>query len=92
MVRTTYILLFLAINLVFHAANCQFYVDIEHSMPRIGKRVKDILASNSILDQIEYSNDMTENNEDTRVLLAKAVELIKFLSRKNELKRYVPKL
>jgi hypothetical protein len=61
-------------------------------MPRIGKRVKDILASNSILDQIEYSNDMTENNEDTRVLLAKAVELIKFLSRKNELKRYVPKL
>jgi len=92
MVRSTYILMFLAINLAFHTAYCQFYVDIEHSMPRIGKRVKDILATNSILDQIEFSNEMRENSEDTRALLAKAVELIKFLSKKNELKRLEPKL
>lgn len=94
MILNGFLIAFVALNFAFDSANSQFYVDIEHSLPRIGKRMEvnsndHVELSPSKLSHLLFKNEINENLnkmtvEEGRVFLSNAVQLLKMLSRKYE--------
>jgi hypothetical protein len=88
---------FLTLILTFQTRNCQFYVDIEHSLPRIGKRVSDEANTNTLnqlnrkipfrQQQIDYKEDNEELEKDLLYSAAKTLQLIRMLNKNNEIKK-----
>lgn len=60
------IIVLLVFNMAFiDRANAQFYVDIEHSMPRLGKRTNEQQAAEPIMQQ-QQQQQLEANEEDVQ--------------------------
>lgn len=79
----------LIFNVVFQTTNSQFFVDIEHSLPRIGKRYQkvDDTQSTALTRWINDIEDLSEPEIEQdpyykkRLKLNRALDLIRLLSR-----------
>ena len=66
---------------VFQTVKTQFYVDVENSLPRIGKRVQE--------EDQPYSNDLfhiqtSNSNSQREELITQALRLIKLLNKQKD--------
>ncbi len=83
----------ITLNAIFQSANSQFYVDVEHSLPRIGKRNPEFEESlaNALT---KLANDDGDGNSDLNLedshkshfnrkqQINRALELIKLIGRR----------
>lgn len=93
MVQTGLFLAFVTLNLAFYSVSSQFYVDIEHALPRIGKRYEgkqdhdefSLITTSKLVSALKneiYSNLEKMSSEESRVYLFKALQLLKLIRKK----------
>ena len=66
---SSFAVLFLIFSIGMQSANSQFYVDIEHALPRFGKRNDATIANKYI-----HKNEQTERTENLNLM--KKIQLI----------------
>lgn len=80
------VIIFITLAIAIDSINCQFYVDIEHSLPRIGKRgedtfsLKDIFSNRKLNKHQDIRKDSTEDLEKKLLYSASnTLQLIRIL-------------
>ena len=66
--------LFIVLILTISAINCQFFVDVEHALPRIGKRFDD---SSSSAENLPTSNEKQIIDQDLSFFVKRHLALAK---------------
>ena len=66
------------IGLYSHSVSCQFYVDIEHALPRFGKRVVDDTNEGNIYSEMisKHNNKVNAKSEDFFRSFEKKINLL----------------
>ena len=83
-------LVILAFVVALNSVNCQFYVDIEHSLPRIGKRGEEANNLKELLNnrKLQFKQESRDDNEDYEKELmysaARTIQLLKLLNKNYE--------
>jgi len=91
-------LILVMILAMIDTSNCQFYVDIEHSLPRIGKRgegelmntqqllnnYKEILNSRKAVKQQQADEGVDEYERELAQSAARTFQLIRILNRSRQ--------
>lgn len=92
---------FLAFAFAFDSASAQFYVDIEHSLPRIGKRggegefsnsdsaanLKEFLINRKLAKQQSDHEEMEAFQKELFYSAARTLQLVRMLNRNLESKK-----
>ena len=81
-----FVLSLVLLNLAFNSINGQFYVDIEHALPRIGKRLEEnqLVDNDNLKETFQIERKMKHDEDSRRQLysLAKTLHLLKLLSQR----------